>query len=168
MAYDRVASDALSNQWRDYCINLDNETRLQMIASMLEATSVKSERNVRLWFDSGANYRKILNRTLSADEYAVRERIIKACLRLNNENVPLKSASGKSSRRLNAKKFAEYVKDSYTGTFTRAITFTPSGFQLSYDTYGYQSDDEDFPDDEDFIEFYDEDLLPNDVVEDFF
>ena len=168
MAYDKVASEALSNQWRDYCNNLDDATRLQMIASMKEATSVKSERNVRLWFDNGANYRKILNKTLSADEYALRERIVRAALRLNNENVPLKTASGKSARQLNARKFAEYVKDSYTGRFTRAITFTENGFLLSYDTYGNMGDGDGDFDDEDFIEFYDEDFLPDDVVEEFF
>lgn len=167
MAYDKVAAEALSNQWRNFCNNLDSDTRQQMIQSMLSATSVKSERNVRLWFDTGANYRKILNRTLSADEYALREKIIKACLRLNNENVPLKTASGKSSKRLNADKFAEYIKDAYTGRFTRVIIFNPDGFQLSYDTYGIYGEEEEGGDDEDYIEFT-TDPLPDEIIEEFF
>jgi len=167
MAFDKIAADALSNNWRVFCLSLDSDTRQQMIANMLEATSVKNERNVRLWFETTGSYRKILNRTLSADEYDLREKIVKACLRLNNENVPLKSASGKSSRRLNAVKFAEYMKDSYTGRFTRAIIFTPNGFELLYDTYGiYDGDVEDSPD-EDYFEFTDE-ILPDEIVEDFF
>lgn len=158
MAFDKIAADALSNNWRVFCLSLDSDTRQQMVANMLAATSVKNERNVRLWFETGASYRKILNRSLSADEYELRERIVKACLRLNNENVPLKSATGKQNRKLNAAKFAEYMKDSYTGRFTRAILFNPDGFQVLYDTYGIYDDDlEDRPD-EDYFEFTEEPL----------
>ncbi|MGB9694089.1 MAG: hypothetical protein ACPLYF_04530 [Fervidobacterium sp.] len=167
MAFDKVAADSLSNNWRVFCLNLDNDSRQQMIASMLSATSVKNERNVRLWFDTSGNYRKILNRTLSADEYALREKIVKACLRLNNENVPLKAATGKSSKRLNADKFAEYIKDSYTGKFVRVIQFTANGFELLYDTYGIDEGLSDDFDDEDFFEFTDE-PLNDDIISDWF
>lgn len=167
MAFDKVSADALSNNWRVYCLSLDNDSRQELIASMLAATSVKNERNVRLWFDTSGNYRKILNRTLSADEYALREKIIKACLRLNNENVPLKTAKSDSSRSLNANKFAKYVKDSYTGKFTRVIQFTPQGFVLSYDTYGIDETSPDDTIDEDFFEFTTEDL-PDSIITDFF
>jgi hypothetical protein len=165
MAYDKISAEALSNNWRVYCLSLDVDTRQQMIASMLEATSVKNERNVRLWFDTSGGYRKILNKTLAADEYALREKIIKSCLRLNNENVPMKGASGTSSRRLNAVKFAEYVKDRYTGTFTRIISFNPSGFSISYDTYGIYADTIDDSIDEDYIEFTQEPLPDSFVFE---
>lgn len=167
MAYDKPAADALSNNWRVFCLSLGSESRQQLIASMLAATSVKNERNVRLWFDTTASYRKILNRTLSADEYDLRERIIKASLRLNNENVPLKAAKGEQNRKGNANKFAEYVKDSYTGRFLRAITFNAAGFEVFYDTYGTDVFNPDDRPDEDYIEFTDEDL-PDTIEQDFF
>jgi len=167
MAYDKVASQALSNNWRVYCLALDDASRLELIASMTAATSVKSGRNVRLWFDTGTGFRNILNRTLSTDEYELRERIIKGCLRINNENVPLKASGSVSTRKANADKFARYCKDPYTGKFTRAIEFIPSGFVIQYDTYGLAVDDLD-PDDEDLLEFTDSSLLPDEFVIDFF
>jgi hypothetical protein len=167
MAYDKVAAQALSNNWRVYCLTLDNLSRQELVASMTAATSVKSERNVRLWFDTGNGFRNILNRTLSSDEYELRERIIKGCLRINNENVPLKSTGSVSTRKANADKFAKYCKDPYTGRFTRAIEFIPTGFVLQYDTYGLAVDDLD-PDDDDLLEFTDTSLISDDFLIDYF
>lgn len=167
MAYDKIAADALSNNWRIYCLSLDDASRLQMIASMTAASSVKSERNVRLWYDTGTSYRKILNRTLSSDEYDLRESIIKAALRINNENVPLKTSTGRDNRASNADKFARNVKDAYVGRFIRAVTFNPDGYSLFYDSYGTAVIDDTEGDDEDYIEFT-EDLLPDEIIADYF
>ena len=166
MAYDKAAARALSNNWRVYCLGLDDQSRLQLIASMTAATSVKSERNVRLWFSTNDSYRNILNRTLDPDEYELREKIIKGCLRLNNENVPLKIADSVSTRQANAQKFAKYAKDSYTGRFTRSIEFTPNGFKLQYDAYGIDTSFDD-DDDEDYIEFAPKSTLSDDFIEEF-
>lgn len=155
MAFDSVAADALSNNFRVSFLALDSESRQQAIASFLEATSVKSERNVRTWFSVGSDYRKILNRSLSADEYALREKLVKALIGANNVNVPLKTASSVSTRKANAQKFAKYAKDSYTGRFVRAISFDRNGFTFSYDVYGFESTLDDGLDDEDLIEFED-------------
>lgn len=167
MAYTKAAAQALSNNWRVYCLSLDPQSRLEMIASMTAATSVKDQRNVRLWFDTGSGFRNILNRTLSADEYELRERIIKGCLRINNENVPLKATGSVSTRKANAEKFARYCKDPYTGEFTRAIEFIPNGFVLQYDTYGIREENEGL-DDEALLEFGDYSLIPDEFLIDYF
>jgi len=167
MAYDAIASPALSNNFRAYFLLQDNATQLEIIASLLEATSVKAERNVRLWFETGAGFRNILNRTLSADEFILRESIVKACLRINNENVPTKMTSSVATRKANAVKFAEYMKDRYTGRFVRSITFSSSGFTFSYDTYGRDEIDPPLEEDEDFLEYTTE-PLPDDILADFF
>jgi len=166
MAYDKASARALSNNWRVYCLGLDEQSRLQLIASMTAATSVNSERNVRLWFATNDSYRNILNRTLNPEEYELRERIIKGCLRLNNENVPLKTANSNSTRSENAKKFEKYAKDGYTGKFNRSIEFSPNGFQVQYDAYGIDTSFDD-DDDEDYIEFAPKSTLSDDFIEEF-
>jgi len=167
MAYDSVTSPALSNNFRVYFLAQNNATQQEIIRSLLAATSVAAERNVRLWFETGTGFRNILNRTLSADEYTLRENIVKACLRLNNENIPTKTTGSVATRQANAAKFAKYMQDPYTGKYVRAIVFMDFGFTFSYDTYGRDDDLEPESPDETFIEFTPE-PLPDEIIADFF
>jgi hypothetical protein len=95
----------------------------------------------------------MLNNRVGAKEYELRETAIRAILRINNENVPMKTKSVIADRKKAAVQFSDYLKDRYTGKYTRSIRFDPTGFTLTYDTYGR---DDVYPktiDDSDLIEF---------------
>lgn len=156
MAYNETTALALSAQLRTYYATLDPIAKLYVQDCLLEATDVQNRRNVQLWLTDGANQRNFLNRRLSADEYTMRENIARAVLRLNNENVPLKTKNDISVRKKAAADFARYMKDSYTGRFVRSIEFSALGFKLSYDTYGSVTAVDEIINDEDLIEFSDD------------
>lgn len=152
MAYSQATATALSNQLRTYYAALDPIAKLYVRDCLLEATDAKDVRNVQLWLTSGATQRNFLNNRLSSGEYTLRETIVKAVLRLNNENVPLKTKNDISTRKQAARDFARYIKDPYTGRYTRSIEFSSLGFKLTYDTYGSVTDVDSIID-EDLIEF---------------